>query len=395
MKILVVTPTFLPVVGGAELGIYEIYKRIGKHHDVHILTPHIPEYLISLYGVEDGYFQEMNFEIYHFYDTFNLTNIRGPDIFKNLIPPFSISYIRAVFRHIKIFRPDVINFHYVIPGGLSLTLVRILTKIPVVLSLVGRPDVIGKEISFFKRNYIWLVVKHACHTICISKYFIRWPRFGYKRAKIIPYGVDTQRFSSKVNGSEIRKKIGIKTNKIVLFALQRLVKVKRVDVLIRALKYILKENKEVALVIGGKGPEESSLRELAKKLKVGKNVIFIGYISEEECPKYFAMADIFVFHSMHETFGIVLVQAMASGKPIVSVNATAVPEVVDNNVNGILVEPLNHKQFADSVIRLLKDKNLSQRFSINGQKKAHEKYSWDSIAEQYEKIFENSVNSNE
>ncbi len=62
------------------------------------------------------------------------------------------------------------------------------------------------------------------------------------------------------------------------------------------------------------------------------------------------MADIFVFHSTYETLGIVLLQAMASGKPIISVNTTAIPEVVKEGVNGLLVEPINSEMFAKAVI---------------------------------------------
>jgi len=385
MRILVVTPTFLPIAGGAELGIYEIYQRLGKSHTVCILTPNLSDYLISQHGGKDMYFEEVNFEVHHFNDIFNFTKLRRKKIFGKIIFPFSLSYILAVFKQIRNFKPDVINFHYFVPSGFAIILVRMLTKIPTILSLVGRKDLLDNKISFFKKKYIQTVFKSVSCVISISR-FCLYKSARCKSVKVIPYGVDTERFSPKVNGEEIRRKLGICNGKLVLFALQRLVKVKRVDVLIKSMKYILGVNNEVVLVVGGKGPEEFSLKNLVEELGIKDNIIFAGYIPENELPKYFAMSDIFVFYSLCETFGIVLVQAMASGKPIVSVNSTAIPEVVDNGLNGLLVEPLNSKQFAEAVIRLLNDEKLCLEYSRNGRGKAIEKYNWSSIAREYEGV---------
>lgn len=388
MKILVVTPTFLPIIGGAETGIHEICKRLGKHHEVRILTPSPPEQISFQQGVEDTYFNEKNYEVCHFKDTFNLTKIRGQRLLGRLIPPFSISYIWSVFGQVKIFHPDIINFHYVIPSGLALIMVRMLTNIPVVLSLIGRTDVLKNENDYFKKHRIYFltVLKFASSIISISQYTLG--QF-YKKilVKIIPYGVDTKRFSPKVNGEKVREKLGIDRNKIILFTLQRLVKVKRVDILIESLKYVLEVNKDVFLVIAGKGPEEQSLKALAKEMGVNNNVVFAKYVPEKDLPKYFAMSDIFIFSSSNETFGIVMSQAMASGKPIVSVNSTAIPEVVDNGKNGILTDSLDPKEITAAVIELLSDGDILEEYSKNSRNKAIEKYDWEIIAQQYEQVF--------
>jgi len=392
MRILVVTPTFLPIIGGAEIGIYEIYRRLGRYHDVRILTSSHSEQIIFQQGAEDIYFSEKNFEVYYFKDRLNLTKMRGQRILGRLIPPFSISYVWAVFKQIKTFRPDVINFHYVIPGGLALIMVRILTKIPVVLSLIGRTDVLRDDNPYFKKHHIYFlaILKSASYVISISRYIL--DQFSERiPVKIIPYGVDTKRFSPKVNGEEVRERLGIDRNKVILFTLQRLIKVKKVDILIKSLKYILEVNRDIVLVIGGKGPEEHSLKALVEELKLYDNVIFTGYIPEKDLPKYFAMSDIFVFSSSNETFGIVISQAMASGKPIVSVNSTAIPEVVDNGINGILVGSLNPKDFAAVVIKLLSNRDILERYSKNSRKKAVEKYDWNIIAQEYEQVFKNLV----
>jgi len=387
MKILVVTPTFLPVVGGAELGIFEIYQRLGKRHNVHILTPSLEKSRILEYAHKDVYFKEASFKVYRFDDKAYLDRIGQRQLYlKGLAPPFSLSYIMVVFRYISNFRPDIINFNYVFPGGLALILLRALTKIPVVLSLVGRTDVIGEQSSRFRRYYFWRVVKSSSIVISNSSYYLRLPSNSVIE-RIIPYGVNINRFSPGIEGVEIRRKLAIAEDKIVLFTLQRLSSVKRVDILIRSLKYILEVNEDVVLVIGGKGPEEYSLKMLADKLNLSRNIIFAGYINEIDLPRYFAMADIFVFSSPSETFGIVLVQAMASGKPIVAMNYSAIPEVVDDYLTGLLVKSLQPKDFAEKVIELLNSPNLSEVISKNGRKKAVEKYNWDVIVQEYDQLF--------
>ncbi len=393
MNILVVTPTFLPIVGGAEIGIHEIFKRLGKLHEVRILTPTHTQRIYSQQGAEDIAFSEKNYEVHHFKDTFNLTEIWGQRIFGRLIPPLSISYIWAIFRQVRIFSPDIIIFHYAIPAGLALVMIRLITKIPVVLSLIGRTDVLKDDNLYFKKHRIYFlsILKFASCIISISQYTLG-EFYGRIPVSVIPYGVDTKRFSPKANGEKVRESLGIDKNKVILFALQRLVKVKRVDILVKSFKYVLEVNKDAFLVIGGKGYEEQSLKVLAKKIGVYDNVIFTGYISEQDIPNYFAMADVFVFSSPNETFGIVIAQGMSSGKPIVSINSTAIPEVVDNGKNGLLVESLNPKEFAGAVIKLLCSKSLREKFSKHSRKKAVEKYDWDVIAQQYDQIIKDLVN---
>ena len=390
MKILVVTPTFLPIVGGAEIGIHEIFKRLGKLHEVRILTPTHTQRVYSQQGVNDIGFSRKNYEVHNFKDKFNLTKIWGQRVLSHLFPPISFSYVWAILKQIKIFHPDIIIFHYAIPAGLALIIVRKLTKIPIVLSLIGRTDVLKDDNLYYKkhRTYFLALIKSTSHVISISQYTLG--QFcEHIPVKIIPYGVDTKRFSPKVNGKKVRERLGIDRNKIVLFTLQRLVKVKRVDILIKSLKYVLEVNKDVFLIIGGKGYEEQSLKALAKKIGVYDNVIFTGYIPEQDIPNYFSMSDVFVFSSPNETFGIVIAQGMASGKPIVAINSTAIPEIVDNEKNGLLVESLNPKEFAAAVIKLLGSKNILEKYSENSRKNAVEKYDWNVIAQQYDQTLKN------
>lgn len=383
MKILAVTHTFLPAVGGAELGMHEIFQRLGRNHEVYILLPRLEKKHIEKWGVMDSAYESGNYQVIHFSNLWRVPK-KLYHFLGGIIPPISLSLVLATFKQIKKINPDIINFHFFIHTGLAITLAKIFTKIPIVLNLTGRNDVLV-NMPFFWKFYFKFIIKFTDRIISISKFCLGGAQIN--KHEVISYGVDIKRFSPEVNGSRVRKKLNISKEKIVLFALQRLSFEKRVDIVIEAMKYIVEENLNTVLIIGGKGEEENKLKALANKLELKDNIIFAGYILEEELPEFFACSDIFVFHSTFETFGLVFPQAFASGKPIVTVNTTAIPEVVEDEITGILVEPLNPEQFAKGVIRLIEDENLRKKLSRKARETAIKKYNWETIASSYEGVF--------
>jgi glycosyltransferase involved in cell wall biosynthesis len=144
---------------------------------------------------------------------------------------------------------------------------------------------------------------------------------------------------------------------------------------------------DVKLVIVGDGHLKHYLINLTKRLNLEKDVIFAGFVNDEDLPKYYASCDIFASASVLEGFGLIFLEAMALGKPIVAFNLASIPEVVENA--GILVNEINHEKFADAIIELLSDEKLYQEKSENALKRA-KLFSWEKIAEQFIKINEQS-----
>jgi glycosyltransferase involved in cell wall biosynthesis len=377
MRILVITHLFLPNIGGAELGIYEIYKRISKNNDVRILCPY------SKKKVNRNY--QYNFEVVRFKDSYGFHKLIGHRIMGGVIPPFSISALGAVRRNVDEFEPNVINLHYAIPYGLAV--VKGSGTCPIVLSIIGR-EVPGPGTPYMWKHYIRHISRKVSDTIYISNY-CRSQIFNSSNSNghIIPYGVDVARFTGlKDRSTALRKKLNIAPESIVLFSLQRLSKEKRVDIVIKSFAILRERYDNIKLIVGGTGPEESNLKSLSSKLDLSNNILFTGYLNEENLSLYLNMCDIFVFHSVYETFGIVLVEAMTAAKPIVTVGTTAIPEVVDNEINGLITEPLNPKALAAAISKLLEDEKLREKLAINGFKKASREYNWDNIARCYEQV---------
>ncbi len=393
MRILALSPTFLPIVGGAELVIYEVYRRLASSHDVCVLTPEI-ELDRQVNWSADEYPERFNFEVKRFVDRFSLLKLRGHRMLRGLIPPFSLSAGQAMARAVQELKPDVINCHYAVPTGLAAVVIGRMNHIPVVLTLAGR-DVPGPTTPPLWKFYDRLIARLATDVTYISDY-CRVAIYGALhegKGRTIYGGVDVHEFNPQVQRQSVRRDLGLHNDSLVLLALQRLSPEKRVDVVLRSMTHILRGCENVSLVIGGAGSEGPYLRELSRELGMEDHVIFTGYIPDNELPQYFAMADIFVFHSTYETFGLVLAQAMAAGKPIVSVRTTAVPEIVEDGANGILVEPLNPQAIAQAVLTLAADGELREKMGQSGRHRAVEKFDWDHIAAQYETVLMESASS--
>jgi phosphatidylinositol alpha-1,6-mannosyltransferase len=209
-------------------------------------------------------------------------------------------------------------------------------------------------------------------------------------SELIPYGVDVSEFTPTQASSGLRELLNIGHNDIMLLCVQRLTSVKRVDMLLRMLAHVIGRHPEAVLVIVGQGPEEAKLKDLAQRLRLDSHVRFCGYVESSKLPSYYASADLFVFHSMLETFGIVFAQAMASGLPIVAASTSCVPYTIHDD-NGVLVKPEDPQAFSQAVCLLIEDQE--QRISIGATNRARavQEFDWDMIAKKYEDVFERLV----
>lgn len=380
MRILALSSTFLPAIGGAEIGLLELYTRIARNHKVLLLVskPEPPEILPP-----DFQQYNINFDVVYIGNKFDLSKLRT----KGIIPPLSVGVYLATKKYIKEWKPDIIHQNYLLPFGMVTMLLSKKFNVPFVLSIIGR-DAPTKRTSTMRKFYLRKIMSSARDVIFLTPFCQRNPYIpNPERTKVIPYGVNTRLYRPDIPGQELRTRLGIGEKALILFCVQRLAEVKRVDIIIRALPYVLKEFPSTYLIIGGTGPEEKNLKDLTKSLNLEKKVIFTGYISEKELPQYFALCDIFVFHSTYETFGIVLAQAMAMRKPVISVRSTAIPYVVDDGVTGLLAEPNNELDLAEKIITLLKNPSLATTLAENAYRKAIREYDWDIIAQKYIKVF--------
>lgn len=390
MRILVLTPTFLPALGGAELVLLHVFRRLAKRHSILVLTPYLSEKLLGASGSHE-YDHLINFDVRRFHDRFSMIKIRGHRLTHGLIPPFSLSAVAAIYDAVRSFTPDVINVHYVMPTGLAGLFAQRVLKIPVVITYNGR-DVPGPGIPKLWKYWHRLIGLNCADMTFVSKY-CRDVIYGTTSSigQVIYNGVEDSVPVSTKQILDLRSKLNLLPDERVLLALQRLDYLKRVDIIIRSMLEVLKHSSKTRLIIVGKGADLPRLKAVTSELGISDYVIFTGYLSDSEIPVYHALADLFVFHSTYETFGIVLAEAMNYGKVIVSVNNTAIREVVDDGKTGFLVPTFDYRALAAAILKLLADPTRREEMGKRGEEKVRNTFRWDTIAVKYETVLESLI----
>lgn len=192
-------------------------------------------------------------------------------------------------------------------------------------------------------------------------------------SRILKQFMEKQEFQNVINLSNFKDENFWKPTKTkeshILFT-GSLLKHKGINYLIKAIELISKKQ-EIKLLIIGKGPEERNLKQLVKSLNLEKNIQFLGYINNRKIKDYYNQALMVVVPSIwREQFPHAVLEAMAMQKPIIAFNTGGIPELIENNKTGILVQRLNYKELAEKIQFLLDNKKIREEFG----KQARENY---------------------
>jgi glycosyltransferase involved in cell wall biosynthesis len=193
------------------------------------------------------------------------------------------------------------------------------------------------------------------------------------KVQLIPNGVDVEKFNPNLDGSHIRKELGIEGCTVV-FSLRRHEPKYGLEYLIRAASIVTGKRNDVLFVIGGDGSLRQYHEQLAVKLGVKGRIMFTGKIPQNEVPYYYAMSDIVVVPSLQEAFGLVVSEALACGKPVIGTNLGGIPDQIIDGYNGFLVRSRNPKEIAEKILWLIGDPNEARRMGINGRKFVEKKF---------------------
>ncbi|MDD2779461.1 MAG: glycosyltransferase [Candidatus Methanomethylophilaceae archaeon] len=184
-----------------------------------------------------------------------------------------------------------------------------------------------------------------------------------RRTAVIPTGSDVGRFNPSNDGTAVREKLGLKGKKVLIYV-GRISFEKNIGEIVEVMPLL----DDTILMLVGKGPAEEMLRTKAEALGVGDRVIFPGFVSDEELPIYYAAADAAISASRFETQGLSIIEAMATGLPVVCVNERAFSSFVEDGKNGFLfednmLEAIEKALNASSEIRE-EARRTAERFSI-------------------------------
>lgn len=225
----------------------------------------------------------------------------------------------------------------------------------------------------------------ACnHIICVSE-AVRGEVHNYgiapEKTSVIYNGLDAQLFETE---EDVREELNLKGN-VVLYA-GRLEPHKGVEFLIRACRDL-----DAALLIVGKGSDSSRLSSLVDSLGMSGRTTFVGEVPHEQIARYYNTADVVVYPTLYEPLGNVVLESMASGKPIVASRTGGIPEIL-NDECGILVSPADEKELHRALDTLLNDESLRKEMGASGRN-AVKKYSWENVARKTASICRDVIDS--
>ncbi len=184
----------------------------------------------------------------------------------------------------------------------------------------------------------------------------------------------------------IRRRYAADHEKLVLFV-GRMVHEKGVEVLVDAALDLLRRRSDAKFVLAGDGPLRVGLMRMVESRGAAEKFYFLGFVSDEELAELYAVADVAVFPSIYEPFGIVALEAMSAGKPVVASDVGGLAEVVEHMVSGLKVPCCDPRALADAISWILDHPEEASRMGANGARIARERYSWDVLAERTLEIY--------
>jgi glycosyltransferase involved in cell wall biosynthesis len=331
---------------------------------------------------------------------FSLANAIFPSVF--LAKPWSsyraYRYGLNIARVAKKHEAHIIHAHFAYPEGFAALLAKCETKKKLIVTLHGYDILTEPTIGYGIRldqtydKMVRRVLKGADAVIAASTAtYAEALNAGVEERSLylIPNGVDVDRFNPSLDGSIIRKKYGIR-DKFTVFAIRHHVPKNGLKYLIRAIPMVKEKIPNVVFVIGGDGPLRPYHELLTKSLSVSDSVIFVGQIAQEELPYYYATCDVSVIPSVVEAFGLVTIESMSCGKPVIGSKVGGIPDVIEDGVNGFLVKPKDPEAIAEKIILLAEHRDVARKMGKECRKRAETKFSIDrridKIIELYHKV---------
>lgn len=296
------------------------------------------------------------------------------------------SVIKAVQKQ-KISPPDIIHSHFLWSAGYVGMRLKEKYEAPFIVTGHGYDvyDLPFKSKAWNKR--ICQVLNSADHIItvsntnlaCIQKLNIETP------VSVIPNGFDASQFHP-IDQIECREKLGLPVDKKILLTVGNCVAIKGQKYLIEAMKDIHTKYPDVICVIVGGGELYPNLQKLVVEMGLQNCVRLVGRRPHEEIPLWMNACDVFVLPSLNESFGVVIIEAMACGKPVVASNVGGVPEIICSETYGLLSQPGNAKDLSDKILLA-----LERDWDTQGIREYAKKYTWDTVCKEILELYKSCM----
>ena len=323
------TDTYLPSRDGVVTSILLTKKELEKlGHEVFVFAPEPAADEKREPGVY--YFRSVGFKRYEGYriplfptNKCQILNELGVDIIHTHGLLFMA--LRSMFAGRTLRKPVVVTFHTMITDAAKY------------YNFTPFPDVMVQRL-------MWIYLKRVLQrsevviapTEAIKKELLASaPKM--RRIEVVPTGVDSARFHPGLDGTRVREKYGLIDKKVILHV-GRIAWEKNLDLVLKGFEMLAKKHDDVRLMIVGAGPAKEHYEKMSEAMGLHDLITFTGFLPDDQLPEYYAACDVLTLASKFETQGLVGLEAMAIGKPVVGINYRAVAELIENGVNGYRFE---------------------------------------------------------
>lgn len=370
MRKLKIGITCYPSVGGSGIIATELGKQLAeKGHEIHFITSSIP----------------FRLNTYHPNIHFHEVEVNQYAVFK--YPPYDLTLASKIAEVAERENLDIIHAHYALPHAVCAYLAKQMLKrnIGIVTTLHGTDiTVLGYDPSL--KDLIRFAIESSDRVTAVSSALAAETYDLIKPEKKIEtiYNFIDERVYLKKNTAAIKEKHGILPDEKVVIHVSNFRKVKRVQDVIRVFRNIAGKTKAKLLLVGD-GPEKSTACELIRKYGLEDQVLMLG--NQDRVEELYSISDLKLLLSEKESFGLVLLEAMACGVPCIGTNIGGIPEVIKNNVSGFLVDVGDVADATARAMSILEDEQLSNRFTKAAIEMLENEFSSKKIVSQYEQIY--------
>ncbi|SET90696.1 N-acetyl-alpha-D-glucosaminyl L-malate synthase BshA [Salinibacillus kushneri] len=370
--------TCYPTVGGSGVIATELGKLLAeKGHEIHFISSNMPFRLTKLYS--NIYFHEVEINNY--------------PIFQH--PPYDLALSSKMADVIDQEQLDILHVHYAVPHAVCAILAKQMATrdVKIVTTLHGTDiTVLGVDLSL--KNIIRYGIEESDCVTTVSESLKKQTEeiVSVKKDMNVIYNFVDEREYKENTDMKLKEDLGIKDYEKVVIHISNFRKVKRVPDVIRVFANIVKEMPSKLLLIGD-GPDYVTVRELVKELGIEDDVIFLG--KQENVAELLSIADLKLLLSEKESFGLVLLEAMASGVPCIGTNTGGMPEVIKDSETGYICQVTDVDMISQKAVKLLSDQDLWRQFSKASLMRVQCEFSSRRIVEQYEQLYHELIDSSQ
>ena len=387
MKILMLSWEYPPrIVGGISRVVHDLSHRMIKDgHDVTVVT------------YKDGnapYFEDDKGVKVYRVDNYMI----HPNNFIDWILQLNFNMLaKANELIVKEGKFDVIHAHDWLVAYAAKTLKQAY-DMPIVSTIhateAGRNSGIREANQKYINDTEWMLTYESTEVIVNSNFMKgelqRLFGLPFEKINVVANGVNLNKFSGMERDYNFRRRYAMDNEKIILYV-GRLVYEKGVQHLIAAMPKILSNYNDAKLIIAGRGGMMDELRAEADALGLNDKIYFTGYLNSKQVQKMYKCADVAVFPSTYEPFGIVALEAMLAGVPTVVSDVGGLDEIVTHGVDGMKSYAGNANSIADSVTALLYDHQLATNVSKKAKQKVKDQFNWEKIAQDTHFTYEKAI----